>query len=318
MRVLITGATGFVGGHLAEALLTRGDQVSGLSLHAAWPAEWQHLAPHVPLRSADLAADAGFVEYLRDLSPDWVFHLAGYAHVGNSFREPDLAWRGNLDATRRLYDAVAEWGGRPRILHVSSGLIYGAATRGGLCDESCPLRPASPYASSKAAGDLVAYQYTQHPGLDIVRVRPFNHTGPRQAPLYAVPRFASQIASIETGRQAPVVETGDLSARRDLTDVRDMVRAYILLLEKGRRGEAYNAGTGTSFEMGDILAKLVAMARVPISVRSKGSSRPTDDAATADSSKLRNETGWRPDRSLDQTLADTLEYWRGEVVSALA
>lgn len=310
MRVLITGATGFVGGHLAEALLARGDAVAGLSLHAKWPEEWSHLAAKVPLHTCDLAAGADLDSMLQDANPEQIFHLAGYAHVGESFREPDAAWRGNLEASRRLYDAVARWGGKPRILHVSSGLIYGDAD--GHCDESHALQPASPYAASKAAGDLLAYQYTRHPGLDIVRVRPFNHTGPRQSPLYAIPRFASQIAAIERGQQPTIVETGDLSPRRDLTDVRDMVRAYMLLLEHGRTGEAYNAGSGVAHAMSDVLAKLLQLARVHVEVRSSAAeSRPSETVATcADATKLLRETGWSPRIPLEQTLADTLEYWR--------
>ena len=312
MRVLITGATGFVGGHLTEALLARGDTVYGLNRHAFWPAEWRHLEGRVPVSAVDLVGAIGLDALLTEARPEWIFHLAGYAHPGQSFREPDRAWAGNLTATRHLYNAVTHWGGSPRILYVSSGLIYGAAD--GACDEGALLRPDSPYAASKAAADLLSYQVTRHPGLDVVRVRPFNHIGPRQSPQYAIPRFASQIAAIETGLQAPVVETGDLSAQRDLTDVRDMVQAYIALLEKGRASEAYNAGSGTTMSMQEVLDRLLARARTTIEVRSRADAlRPADAAVTrADAAKLRRETGWEPRIPLDQTLADTLEYWRGQ------
>jgi GDP-4-dehydro-6-deoxy-D-mannose reductase len=309
--VLITGATGFVGGHLDEALRARsGVELHGLSRRGAWPAEWTHLTDSVKLHARDLADPTGLAEFLAEIQPAWIFHPAGYAHAGRSHREPDAAWRGNLDATRRLYDAVILWDGTPRILAVSSGLVYGDVD--GQCDESRPLRPASPYAASKAAADLASFQYAASPGLDIIRVRPFNHIGPRQSPDYAIPRFASQIAAIERDAQLAVVETGNLSASRDLTDVRDVVEAYILLMEKGRRGEVYNVGSGHLVRIGDVLDQLLAMSAIRVEVRQKRDSRPAEIAApTCDAGKLRRETGWEPRIPLGQTLHDTLEYWRG-------
>ncbi|HEV3145673.1 MAG TPA: GDP-mannose 4,6-dehydratase [Gemmataceae bacterium] len=314
MRVLITGITGFAGGHLAEALLARGGaDLHGLSRKAEWPLEWQHLAGTVQIHAQDLMIATDLHALLAAIQPDWIFHLAGYAHAGRSFAEADAAWQGNLQATRNFYEAIARWGARPRILYVSSGLIYGEADAPDApCSESQPLRPASPYAASKAAADLASFQYSRFPGLDIVRVRPFNHIGPRQQPAYAIPGFASQIAAIERGRQPPVVETGDLNSRRDLTDVRDMVRAYIHLLEKGKTGEVYNAGSGTAYRMRDVLDKLLAISKVQVTVRPRApETRPREmGVARADYSKLQRETGWRPNFSLEQTLADTLEYWR--------
>jgi GDP-4-dehydro-6-deoxy-D-mannose reductase len=285
----------------------------GLSRKKQWPAEWQHLAGKVQRQACDLASAPNLDSLLTTIKPEWIFHLAGYAHAGHSFAEPDAAWQGNLQATRNLYDAVARWGGKPRILYVSSGLIYGEApSPDAACSESQPLRPASPYAASKAAADLASYQYSRFPGLDIVRARPFNHIGPRQQPLYAIPRFASQIAAIERGRQAPVVDTGDLNSYRDLSDVRDIVQAYILLLEKGKTGEVYNVGSGIACRMHDVLDKLLAISKVKVEVRRKAQdSRPVELGATrADCTKLLRETGWRPAFTLDRTLADTLEYWR--------
>src|SRR5262249_1849099 len=152
----------------------------------------------------------------------------GYAQVAASFREPDRAWADNLMATRNLYTAIERWGGRPRVLFVSSGLVYG---NDGACNAATPLAPASPYAASKAAADLLSFQVTRHPGIDVIRVRPFNHIGPRQSSEFAVARFARQLARIEAGLQEPILETGDLNSSRDLTDVRDMVEAYRLLMQ---------------------------------------------------------------------------------------
>jgi GDP-4-dehydro-6-deoxy-D-mannose reductase len=314
MRILITGVTGFAGGHLAEMLLAQGErQLFGLSRRADWPAELRHLAGRVSLNGCDLCDGAGVEAVLGQVRPEWIFHLAGYAHAGQSFREPEAAWAGNLTATRCLYDAIERWGGRPRILYVGSGLVYGDAEGPEEAyAEDAVLRPASPYAASKAAADLASFQYTRTSGLDIVRVRPFNHIGPRQSPQYAVAHFAQQIAAIERGRQLPVLQTGDLNTWRDLTDVRDMVRAYIALLEHGLGGAVYNAGTGTAHCMRSVLDGLLALARVRIEVRQHaGLVRPADAAVVrANANRLRDETGWTPRISLEQTLADTLAYWR--------
>jgi GDP-4-dehydro-6-deoxy-D-mannose reductase len=315
MRILVTGITGFAGGHLAEALLAQGGvQLFGLSRRAVWPVECRHLADEVTLLGCDLADAAQIEAVLRDLQPEQIYHLAGYAQTGQSFREPEAAWSGNLTATRCLYDAVARWDGRPRILYVGSGLVYGDPEEPGQAhDERAVLAPASPYAASKAAADLLSYQVTREPKLDIVRARPFNHIGPRQAPQFAVAHFAQQVAAIELGRQSPLLETGNLTPLRDLTDVRDMARAYLLLMEHGQTGEAYNIGTGQTHSMQAVLDRLLALAKVPIEARQKaGLVRGTETAAVrADAGKLRRATGWAPRFSLEQTLKDTLDYWRG-------
>jgi GDP-4-dehydro-6-deoxy-D-mannose reductase len=315
MRILITGITGFVGGHLVEHLMAAGGHaLFGVSRRGVWPAKLSHLAPHAQLLAADLLDPAGAERVVREVRPDWVFHLAGYANTGGSFRDPERAWMENLTATRSLYEAVALSGLRPRTLFVSTGLVYGEPDRpDGVCDERTVLKPASPYAASKAAADLVSYQYSRSHGLDIVRVRLFNQIGPRQSADFAVPNFARQIAAAEVGKQPAVVETGDLSARRDITDVRDIVAAFPLLLERGVCGEVYNAARGDSYRIQDLLDRLVAQARVPIQVNQKiEPGRKADTAVTAaDVSKLRVATGWQPRISLDRTLRDVLDYWRG-------
>jgi GDP-4-dehydro-6-deoxy-D-mannose reductase len=316
MRILITGITGFVGGHLVEHLAAEGGHaLFGLSRRGTWPAALAHLAPHAALHPADLLDRAGTERVVRDIRPDWVVHLAGFANTGGSFRDPDRAWAENLTATRVLYDALAGSGATPRTLFVSTGLVYGEPDRPDEpCDERTTMKPASPYAASKAAADLVSYQYARGSALDIVRVRLFNQIGPRQSADYAVPNFARQIAAAEAGRQA-VVETGDLSAKRDVTDVRDIVAAFPLLLEKGVCGEAYNAARGESYRIQDLLDRLVAMARSPIRVEQRiEPGRKADTAvARADGGKLRAATGWGPRIPLDRSLADILDYWRNVV-----
>ena len=332
MRIFVTGATGFVGGHLAELLVAAGGaEVHGVARRADWPPELDHLSDRVRLHAVDMTDRSRVEILLRDLRPERIYHLAGYAQTGQSFREPEAAWAGNLGATRALFDAVASVAGlceagpgsktpapensSPRILAVTSGMIYGTNERPEVpCDEAAPLRPTSPYASSKAAADLLAYQVTRWPGLDVVRVRPFNQIGPRQSPQFAVASFARQLARIERGEQPPRLEVGDLSGARDFTDVRDMADAYRRIMETGVRGEAYNAASGVAVRIGDMLDQLRALCRAPVEVVTAADRlRPSDAAVlTGDSGKLRQATGWRPRYTLQHTLRDTLDYWRGK------
>ncbi|MCE9566968.1 MAG: GDP-mannose 4,6-dehydratase [Planctomycetes bacterium] len=313
MRILITGITGFVGGHLVESLVPWGHTLFGLCRRGAWSTQLSHLQGKVELHSGDIADSARVEAVMNAVRPDWVMHLAGYANPGRSYLEQDLCWRDNLTATHSLYDAIHRSGQKPRILFVSTGLVYGEPDEvDGACDERTTLKPATPYASSKAAADLLSYQYTRSPGLDIVRVRLFNQIGPRQSADYAAANFARQIAAAEAGTHEPVIETGDLSSRRDITDVRDMVAAFPLLLEHGRSGEVYNAGRGETYRIQDLLDKLIALARVKVEVRSKAEpDRKADTAVTrADARKLRSTTGWFPKIPLEQTLSDILDDWR--------
>lgn len=314
MRILLTGVTGFAGGHLAEALLAAGHrELFGISRHANWPGHWQNLANRVHLQACDLGSSDTLTAILRQVQPEQIYHLAGYAKTGESFQAPDEAWAGNLTATRALYDAVVRWDGRPRILFVGSGLIYGNSGAATVPpDENSPLRPDSPYASSKAAADLVSYQYTVSPGLDIVRARPFNHIGPRQSASFAIPNWSRQIVAIERGQAPAVLKTGNLSTRRDLTDVRDMIAAYMLLMERGRSGEAYNIASGQNWTMQEVLDRLLAVAGVRVEIHPDHDLvRKTDlSVVQVDVSRLRRQTGWAPRYSLEQTLSDILAFWR--------
>jgi GDP-4-dehydro-6-deoxy-D-mannose reductase len=309
-RNLVTGATGFAGCHLVAALLARGEAVSGLGRRAAWPGPWAHLAGRAELHACDLCDGAAVERVLRAVRPARVYHLAGFASAAGSRADPEGAWRGNLTATRALCEAVARWGGAPRIVWVGSGLVYGAQEQP--CTEESPLRPDTPYAASKAAADLACYQYGRSDGLQIVRARPFNHTGPHQSPEYAVASFARQLAAVGRGEAPPVLQTGNLAARRDLSDVRDVAAAYLLLMERGRAGEAYNIGSGQTWSMQEVLDRLVALSGLSVQVRPKDElMRPGEQPVVrVDAGKLRAETGWRPAYALDRTLADVLASWR--------
>ncbi|OAI50482.1 hypothetical protein AYO44_05655 [Planctomycetaceae bacterium SCGC AG-212-F19] len=318
MRILVTGCTGFAGGYLVEELAARSaGTIFGLRRQPEQEPLPEHLAGTLArVYTCDLADRAAIETVLREMRPERIFHLAGYARVGRSFQEPDAAWDANLTATRNLYEALLRWGGRPRILFVSSALIYGdaGADEGPTAEES-PLRPVSPYAASKAAADLASFQYHRSAKLEIVRVRPFNHIGPRQPLGFAVPDFAHQIAAIERGLHPPLLETGDLSARRDLTDVRDMVRAYVALMDSAQPGAVYNVGSGTTHAMQAVVDQLLGLARVRIEVRQDARLIRAQDtpALRADASKLRQATGWAPRIALGQTLTDILEHWRAAV-----
>jgi GDP-4-dehydro-6-deoxy-D-mannose reductase len=310
-RNLVTGVTGFAGCHLAAALVARGESVFGLSRRAAWPPAWAKLSSHVELAACDIGDAEALAAVLRRVRPTRIYHLAGFASVGASFRDPEAAWRDNLTATRRLCEAVARWGGRPRVLFVGSGLIYGQPEDDRPADEDTPLRPDTPYAASKAAADLACYQHFRA-GLDVVRARPFNHIGPHQSPEFALPGWARQLVAIERGERPPVLETGDLQTGRDLTDVRDMAAAYALLMERGRAGEAYNIGTGQTHTMGDLLRRLIGLSGLRVEVRQRADLlRPTEQRVVrVDAAKVRRETGWRPRYALEQTLRDILAACR--------
>lgn len=316
---LVTGANGFVGSYLVDALVSRGERVVGVGLIPGWAPGWERLAGRAEIRLCDLSDGAAVEAIIREVQPARIYHLAGYPHAGRSFREPDAAWSGNLTVTRRLCEAVIRWGGQPRILFVGSGLIYGPPLDPDVpFTEDSPLRPDTPYAASKAAADLACFQYACSPGLAIVRARPFNHTGPLQAPDFAIPSFARQLAAIVAGQAPPVLETGDLTPTRDLTDVRDVVAAYQLLMEKGRAGEAYNVGSGQSWSMRQVLDRLLALVDVQVEVRQRADLlRPTEPLSIrVDAGKLRRETGWEPRLPLDQTLADTLAAWQSHLGKA--
>ncbi len=314
MRILITGVTGFAGGHLAEYLYHNSHgELHGLCRQPTWPESLAHLQDKVRLHPCDLTDARGIAGHIQKIVPAQIYHLAGYAHAGQSFRDADAAWNGNLLATRRLYDAVEATGTKCRIVFVGSGLVYGHPEPiNHAHDENCPLLPTNPYATSKSAADLMSYQYTRFPGLDIVRARPFNHIGPRQSPQFAVAHFAKQIAAIERAEQAPVLETGNLSAMRDFTDVRDVVRAYVALMDRGQSGEAYNIASGVAHSMQTVVDRLLGLARCPITVSPQPRLMRAAEMATVrgDSTRLRQQTGWQPAHSFDQTLIDTLNAWR--------
>ncbi|QDV39069.1 GDP-mannose 4,6-dehydratase [Tautonia plasticadhaerens] len=316
MRALVTGISGFVGGHLAEHLIDSGDQVVGLSASGRWSVASAHLAESVRLEAFDLVTDS--VESLSRLiarkQPEAIYHLAAQANPSASLDDPRGTWGLNLGGTMTLLDAVRAAGldPLPRVVLVGSGVSYGNPAPEDLpVSERCPLRPNNPYAASKAAADLLGIQHALSYGTPVVVARPFNHAGPRQEDRYVLGSFARQVAEVERGTR-PRIEVGNLEVVRDFTDVRDIVRAYRLLAEHGQAGEVYNIGTGRDESLASMLETLRRLARAPVEVVvDPARVRPVDQPLLlADASKLRSRTGWEPRLSTEQTLADMLDHWR--------
>ena len=315
MRALVTGMTGFVGGHLAEHLLDAGDLVIGLSASGRWPPTLAALGRRARLEAFDMAAGdraAELAEWLGRKQPEVIYHLAAQANPQASVADPRGTWALNLGGTLNLLEAVKASGLRPRVVLVGSGVCYGNPPPAHLpVSESCPLRPNNPYAASKGAADLLGIQHYLAHGTDVVIARPFNHAGPRQAPSYVLGALTRQVAEVEAGRK-PRVEVGNLDVVRDFTDVRDVARAYRLLAQKGVAGEVYNLGTGRGTKLADALEVLKSLAGIPIAVHvDPARVRPVDQPLlVADASKLRAATGWEPRYAIEQTLADMLDDWR--------
>lgn len=315
MRVLVTGASGFVGGHLCEHLVAEGDQVVGISSSGRWPAELAHLARGVRIERFDLTepGDDELARLLARKQPEVIYHLAAQSNPQQSITDPRGTWALNLGGTLNLLEAVKASGLRPRVILVSSGTCYGDPALEFIpVREDCPLRPNNPYAASKAAADLLGIQHHLGHGTDVIIVRPFNHAGPRQSPRYVLAALASQVAAVEAGRQE-CIEVGNLDVVRDFTDVRDVVRGYRLLALRGSPGAIYNLGTGRGTKIADALEHLRSLSSRPVVVRvDPARVRPVDlPFLVADASKLRHATGWEPGYSIEQTLADMLEGCRG-------
>lgn len=315
MRALITGINGFAGSHLAEHLLAATDhEVWGVA-RAGMPA-LPPLANKAQTVDVDLLDRPAVDNLIRDVRPELVFHLAAQAHVPTSWNDPATTLTTNVLMQLNLCQAIHAAGIHPRILVVSTGEVYGAVEPGDIpINEDVPLRPVNPYAVSKAAQDLLAYQQHRAHRLQIVRVRPFNHTGPRQTDGYAPTAFAHQVARIEAGLQPPVVKVGNLDAERDLSDVRDIVRGYAMLAERGDAGAVYNMGSGRAVAMRTVLDLLLNMSTTAIHVEpDPARMRPVDvPVIVADTGRARTHTGWQPQIPLQQTLRDVLDDWRERV-----
>lgn len=310
MKAYITGISGFAGSFLAELLLKKGYEVHGTHVSSDIR-NIEHIKHDLSLEKVDLLDFKSIEKSINRVLPDTVYHLAALTSPAQSFKEPDLIVTNNISAELNLLESIRLSSASPRILITSSAEVYGLISEADLpVSEDTQMRPGSPYAVSKIAQDYLGLQYNLSYGMDIVRVRPFNHIGPRQSPQFVVASFAKQIAEIEMKNIKPTISVGNLDVKRDFTDVRDMVEAYLLLMEKGKTGEVYNVGSGKSHKISDILEKLLSLTDTKISVEvDTQKMRPSDvPDIYSDNSKI-NELGWSPEFTIDKTLKDTLDYW---------
>ena len=306
-RVLVTGSSGFVGLQLFTHLESRGYEVFGCDQAAA--------ENQTQRRVCDITDTTSVEEIVQWAAPvDFVVHLAAVTFVPESTRSPAQVVDVNLLGTIRLIDALRRHAPEARLVFVGSSEVYGPPQETPVTEEH-DFSPGNPYAISKAATDHYCRFRSQNDGMDIVRMRPFNHSGPGQPARFVLSSFARQIAEIEAGNRDPAIKVGNLEAVRDFTHVDDVVRAYTSALQDGRPGEAYNICSGESHRIGDALEALVAMADVEISIEVDPERlRPIDVPEIRGShEKFTRDTGWRPTKSFETILADLLGYWRGTV-----
>ncbi|MBP8137309.1 MAG: GDP-mannose 4,6-dehydratase [Candidatus Eisenbacteria bacterium] len=313
-KVLITGVTGFAGSHLVEFLHSRGDcEIHGIYRWRSRMENIEHLTQLITLHECDLRDAMNTYDTIARIRPDWIFHLAAQSFVPTSWVAPSESLSTNVMAQVNIFEAVRRLGLKTRIqLACSSeeyGMVYPEETP---IKETNPLRPLSPYAVSKVAQDMLGYQYWMSWKVDSVRTRGFNHEGPRRGPVFVASDFAKQIADIEKGKKAPILHVGNLEAKRDFTDVRDMVRAYVLALEKCEPGEVYNIASGSCWTIQALLDHLLSLTKVKIEVKEDPARlRPSDvPILLGDNTKFVKATGWQPTIKFEQTLSDMLEYWR--------
>ena len=314
-RVLVTGVTGFAGSHLVDYLLPRGDcELFGILRWRSRTENIEHFRDRITLLECDLRDATSTMDTIDKVRPDWIFHLAAQSFVPTSWSAPSESLTTNVLAQVNIFEAVRRLGLlETRIQLACSSEEYGMVHPDEVpIKETNPLRPLSPYAVSKVAQDMLGYQYWMSWKVDSVRTRGFNHEGPRRGPVFVASDFAKQIADIEKGRKRPVLHVGNLEAQRDFTDVRDMVRAYVLALEKCEPGEVYNICSGKAWTIQKLLDHLLSLSKAKITVEEDPARlRPSDvPILLGDNSKFVKATGWQPTIPFEQTLKDMLEYWR--------
>jgi len=310
MKAMIIGAAGFVGSYLTEAV--RRDMSCEITVTKL--AHEKADIPDVKVIDLDILDSDRFFEVLSAEKPDYIFHLAAQSSVALSWKNPELTVEVNIIGALNLLNAIRRLDCNPRVLMVGSGEEYGRVTDVPVT-EGCVLKPGNMYAVTKACQNMMSTLYSQAYGLQLIMTRSFNHIGPRQMPQFVVADFCSQVVKIEKGLQEPVIRVGNLSAKRDFTDVRDVVSAYCRLIQYGKAGETYNVGSGHAIAVDDILKEILSQSDAEIEVEiDPAKLRPVDiPIIEADTSKLFNDTGWKPTLSLHDTISDTLDYWRGTI-----
>jgi GDP-4-dehydro-6-deoxy-D-mannose reductase len=306
-KIFITGINGFVGKHLIDEY--KEDEIFGLVKDSTG----EDLGGNVKTFQGDILDSNGIEKIIAEVKPDIIFHLAALTSPAESLKNPVETINNNVSGQLNILEAVRNLEIDCKMLVVSSAEVYGNVDEKNIpTSENSELLPNTPYGVSKATQDLLGYQYYKSYGLKNVRVRPFNHIGPGQAPVFVVSAFARQIAMIEKGQQEKVIKVGNLSPKRDFTDVRDVVKAYKFLMEKGKFGEVYNIGSGKSYEISEILNILMSFSTEKIEVVEDPLLARSVDVKElrCDFTKLKNDTGWEPEIPIEKSLQDTLDYWR--------
>jgi GDP-4-dehydro-6-deoxy-D-mannose reductase len=302
LRALISGATGFVGPYLYEHLLAQGDEVAAFAYGTP-----KALPASVVSLDVDIRTIADVQHAVENAQPEAVYHLAAVSSIAAARLNPRLTVEINVAGTYNLFEAAMRLPKPPRILNVSTAQVY--STEVDEVTESSPVCPVNPYAASKAMAEQVPALF---PDADYVTVRSFNHSGPGQTTDFVLASFTAQVVEMEAGRRLPVLEVGDIEVERDFLDVRDVVRAYRLLIERGRRGQVYNVASGTTYSIGSILETLQGLTHVKFDVQIDPSRRRPGQRQriAADTAKLKADTGWQPTITLNTMLRDLLNYWR--------
>ncbi|GMK43321.1 GDP-mannose 4,6-dehydratase [Paenibacillus glycanilyticus] len=316
MKALITGITGFVGSHLAEHLLGEGIEVTGTMRSHSSLRHIRHLLPDMCLYECELMDAQAVERMMADIRPDLIFHLAAQSFVPLSWESPAETMTNNIVGQVHLLEAVRKLGLASKVLIACSSEEYGHVEEDEVpVKETNPLRPISPYAVSKIAQDYLGYQYFKTYGQHIIRTRTFNHHGPRRGEQFVSSNFAKQIAEIEKGLKPPVLYVGNVDAKRDFTDVRDVVRAYRMAMDNCEAGEIYNIASGQCHEIREVIRILLSYSTVDITIEEdKTRLRPSDvKVLVGDYSKFYEQTGWKPEIPFEQTMKDLLNYWRNEL-----
>lgn len=311
-KALIIGAAGFVGSYLARELIEH----HGMEVHATKLLQEQLEIAGSTVHDLDILNKDEIVGLLYEVRPNYIFHLAAQSSVSVAWRNPGITVDINVKGAINVMDAVRELYYKPSVLLIGSGEEYGHIREGETpIKEDSHLRPGNIYAATKVCQNMIAGIYTQAYGMDLMMVRAFNHIGPAQSPIFVVSDFCKQAAEIEAGKREPVMYVGNLAAKRDFTDVRDVVRAYALLIQNGKAGETYNVGSGHAYAIQEILDLIISLSNAEIKVETDPNKiRPVDvPIIEADITKLNRATGWKPQIPLKQTIQETLDYWRARV-----
>ncbi len=314
-KVFITGATGFVGSYLSQMLRSPAHAIYG-TCYPERPEDCDRTVAD-KIYYQDIRDAKGLSALIEDIRPDWVFHLAAVSSVKRSWDKRDETFDINLSGTYHLFEAIRQYSPRARILYVSSSDVYGVLTPvNKALSEDDAIEPVNPYAFTKISGELLSKFYSRIEGLDIVLARPFPHTGPGQSADFVCPDWALQIAQIEKGDREPVMTVGNTEVQRDFLDVRDVVRAYVRLMEKGQKGEVYNICSGRAIALKDVLDMLMSFTSrvIDICVDPQKLRKTDIPLLVGDNQKIQHTTSWKPKIPIKQTLKDLLEYSRSSLV----